>query len=209
MSQKLAILDLDGVLLDSRELHYEALNEAIRKHGPKYSVIKPEEHLSTYDGLPTRRKLELLSEKKDLPRKLHDAIYQEKQKITLEKLNNLGRDYKLQQYFRRLRSEGIKIAVCSNSIRDTVVTVLCKLGLMELVDYFVIKPTAKSHLHPGIYKRIETGKTSAVDAMILFVEPSNYRKFIDLEKLGTDVFHKRFQPAFEDELIKALATAKQ
>lgn len=79
----------------------------------------------------------------------------------------------------------------------------------KLVDYFVIKTTGKSHLHPGIYKRIETGKTSAVDAMILFLDPANYRKFIDLEKLGTDVFHKRFQPAFEDELIKALATAKQ
>jgi len=149
---KLAVFDLDGVLLDSRELHYEALNEAIIKRSSKLYAINPEEHLSTYDGLPTRRKLELLSEKKDLPRKLHDAIYQEKQKNTIDKLNNLGRDYKLQQYFRRLRSEGIKIAVCSNSIRDTVVTVLCKLGLMELVDYFVTNEDVKQGKpFPAIY----------------------------------------------------------
>lgn len=150
--KKLIIFDLDGVLLDSRELHYEALNEAIIKRSSKLYAINPEEHLSTYDGLPTRRKLELLSEKKDLPRKLHDAIYQEKQRITIDKLNNLGRDYKLQQYFRRLRSEGIKIAVCSNSIRDTVVTVLCKLGLMELVDYFVTNEDVKhGKPFPAIY----------------------------------------------------------
>lgn len=151
-NSKLAVFDLDGVLLDSRELHYEALNEAIIKRSSKLYAINPEEHLSTYDGLPTRRKLELLSEKKDLPRKLHDAIYQEKQRITIDKLNSLGRDYKLQQYFRRLRSEGIKIAVCSNSIRDTVVTVLCKLGLMELTDYFVSNEDVKQGKpFPAIY----------------------------------------------------------
>jgi beta-phosphoglucomutase-like phosphatase (HAD superfamily) len=61
MSKTLAIFDLDGVLLDSRELHYEALNEAIIKRSSELYVINPEEHLSTYDGLPTRRKLELLS----------------------------------------------------------------------------------------------------------------------------------------------------
>lgn len=170
---KLAIMDLDGVLLDSRELHYEALNDAITRHaGVKYA-ISHEEHLSTYDGLPTRRKLELLTEKKDLPRKLHDAIYRAKQEITIEKLSHLGRDYKLQQYFRRLKSEGIKIAVCSNSIRDTVVTVLSKLGLIELTDYFVTNedvPLGKPF--PFIYWRaIEYFKTTPENTVIFEDSP--------------------------------------
>ena len=36
---KLVIFDLDGVLVDARELHYEALNRALKSLDEKY-VIK-------------------------------------------------------------------------------------------------------------------------------------------------------------------------
>ena len=60
---KLIIFDLDGVLIDAREIHYEALNRAISLIGKDF-IINKEEHLSTYDGLPTKNKLELLSKNK-------------------------------------------------------------------------------------------------------------------------------------------------
>lgn len=78
----------------------------------------------------------------------------------------------------------------------------------KMVDYFAVQPGAKTKLHPGIYKRIETGKSSAVDAMILFIKPVNYRKLIDLQRLGMEVKDKTYQPAFDAELAKALANAK-
>jgi hypothetical protein len=78
----------------------------------------------------------------------------------------------------------------------------------KAVDYFVILPGAKSKLHPGIYKRIETGKTSAIDCMIMYVNPVNYRKFIDLEKLGREVVDKTLQPDFDKELQAAIGSAK-
>ena len=78
----------------------------------------------------------------------------------------------------------------------------------KMVDYFVVQPGARSRLHPGIYKRIETGKSSAIDAMILYVNPVSYRNFIDLEKLGTKVVARTFQQAFDKELAQALASAK-
>ena len=53
---KLIIFDLDGVLVDARELHYNALNKALEAIDKKY-VIYREEHLSTYDGLSTTKKL--------------------------------------------------------------------------------------------------------------------------------------------------------
>ena len=67
---KLIIFDLDGVLVDARELHYQALNRALEHFGQEY-VIKREEHLSTYDGLPTSKKLNMLTKNKNLPKKLH------------------------------------------------------------------------------------------------------------------------------------------
>jgi hypothetical protein len=78
----------------------------------------------------------------------------------------------------------------------------------KMIDYFVVQPGAKTRLHPGIYKRIETGKGSAIDAMILFIRPVNYRGRIDLQKLGNEVVAKTFQGAFDAELAKALASAK-
>ena len=52
---KLIIFDLDGVLVDSRDMHYESLNRALKDIAPTY-VISYEEHLSTYDGLSTTKK---------------------------------------------------------------------------------------------------------------------------------------------------------
>ena len=80
---KLIIFDLDGVLIDSRDLHFDALNNAL-KIIDKNFVISKEEHLSTYDGLNTTRKLELLNLNKGLPTDLFNTVWKLKQKYTIE-----------------------------------------------------------------------------------------------------------------------------
>ena len=72
---KLVIFDLDGVLIDSRDLHFEALNCALGKVGEKY-IITRDEHLKQYDGLPTARKLSMLTANKGLPAGLHQQVFQ-------------------------------------------------------------------------------------------------------------------------------------
>ena len=72
---KLIIFDLDGVLVDARELHYQALNRALISIDKKYEIPR-DEHLSTYDGLSTTKKLNLLTKNKNLPIDLHDKIWQ-------------------------------------------------------------------------------------------------------------------------------------
>ena len=71
---KLIIFDLDGVLIDSREIHYTALNTALAQQDKKY-VINKDEHLSTYDGLPTSRKLKILTEEKGLPVNKYEEVW--------------------------------------------------------------------------------------------------------------------------------------
>jgi len=133
---KLVIFDLDGVLIDSREMHYEALNRALENVSWDY-VISREEHLSTYDGLPTSRKLAMLTERKGLPVDKHQQIWEDKQKKTLEIFSDLEHDYELMNYFQQLKSRGYQVAVASNSIRNTVKLVLLKLGVLQFVDYYV------------------------------------------------------------------------
>jgi len=133
---KLVIFDLDGVLVDSREMHYDALNRALENVNPSY-VITKDEHLSFYDGLPTSRKLSMLTERKGLPVDKHQQIWQDKQKATFEIFSKLDHDHELMYYFQQLKDMDYQIAVASNSIRNTVKLVLLKLGLLEFVDYYV------------------------------------------------------------------------
>jgi HAD superfamily hydrolase (TIGR01509 family) len=145
---KLIIFDLDGVLVDAKNIHFESLNEAL---GSKYS-IKWEEHLSKYDGLKTNQKLEMLTQEKGLPSCEHKKIWEEKQRITLQKLHNLKPSNQLQLCMSLLVNEGYKIACCSNSIRKTVLTVLSKLGIIEYFDLILSNEDVKnSKPHPEIY----------------------------------------------------------
>jgi len=131
---KLVIFDLDGVLIDSKDYHYDALNEAL---GEEYAISR-EEHVSTYDGLPTTAKLELLSKNKGLPAERYEEIWRAKQENTLHIFKTkVDKDYELMGYFQQLVEEGYKVAVASNSIRNTVKIILLRLGLLEFVDIYV------------------------------------------------------------------------
>ena len=136
MKNKLVIFDLDGVLIDSRDLHFEALNQALAKIDQKF-VVEKQEHLSIYDGLNTTKKLKLLTKQKNLDPKFYDQIWSDKQSATLQLINKLEPQDRLLELFFFLRHKNIKIAVASNSIRDTVKLALLRLELMEFVDYYV------------------------------------------------------------------------
>lgn len=136
LTNKLVIFDLDGVLIDSRELHFHSLNDALKGIDVKY-VIERDEHLSIYDGLNTTRKLKLLSELKGLPLEYHDMIWQRKQLATLELIKKFSVDDKLIDIFSKIKSAGYMIAVASNSIRETVKLSLLRIGVMEYVDYYI------------------------------------------------------------------------
>ena len=51
-SIKLIIFDLDGVLVQAKNMHFDALNEALSEVNPGYK-IDWSEHLNKYDGLKT------------------------------------------------------------------------------------------------------------------------------------------------------------
>lgn len=163
------IFDLDGVLVDAKGIHFEALNEALGKYAISWS-----EHLSTYDGLKTTQKLDMLSENKGLPRDEHSVIWETKQHITLQMLHNLEPNSELQELMRTLSNQGYKLAVCSNSIRKTVLTVLAKLGIIEYMDLILSNEDVKnSKPHPEIYWKA-LSMMSMLPEETLIVEDSPY-----------------------------------
>jgi len=170
MKTKLVIFDLDGVLVEAKNIHFDALNEAL---GEEYAISWAE-HLSTYDGLKTNQKLEMLSERKGLPTELHNDIWEGKQKLTLQKLKELKPNQTLQSVIAALVEDGYKIAVCSNSIRKTVLTVLSKLGIMEFMDLVISNEDVKnSKPHPEMYWKA-ISMMSVLPEETLIVEDSPY-----------------------------------
>jgi HAD superfamily hydrolase (TIGR01509 family) len=139
---KLIIFDLDGVLLDSRDLHFESFNMALELASPSHIISRPD-HLRLFDGLNTRRKLEILSDRFDLDPTLHNEIWNLKQSFTSTLLDKIKPDAELRNMFMMIRAHEISIAVASNSIRETVRKVLSKLGVENLVDYVVANEDVK------------------------------------------------------------------
>jgi len=136
MSNKLVIFDLDGVLIDSKDLHYKALNHALEEIDYKY-IISYQEHLSRYDGLNTRKKLSMLTKEKGLPQESHETVWQLKQEQTFKMLENLPVNNNAINIMLYLKSKGWKIAVASNSIRETIIKSLHGIKVLHLVDYIV------------------------------------------------------------------------
>ena len=138
---KAIIFDMDGVLIDARDWHYEALNKALSMFGMAISRF---DHLITYDGLPTKEKLKMLSLEKGLPNGLHSFINELKQQFTIEEVILKCRPVFHHQYaLARLKSEGYKLVVCSNSIKDTITIMLTKAGIIDYFDFYLSNQDVK------------------------------------------------------------------
>ena len=56
---KAILYDLDGVLVNATEWHYESLNLALKEIAG--FEIGRDEHISTFNGIPTNTKLDILN----------------------------------------------------------------------------------------------------------------------------------------------------
>lgn len=170
---KLIIFDLDGVLVEAKNVHYVSLNDALALVGEEY-VITWSEHLSKYDGLKTNQKLEMLTKEKGLPKEQHEKVWTEKQRLTLKMLHELNPSKQLQDTISKLTEDGYKIACCSNSIRKTVLTVLSKLGIIEYFDFIISNEDVKnSKPHPEMYWKA-ISNMGVLPEETLIVEDSPY-----------------------------------
>lgn len=131
-SRKCVLFDLDGVLVDACDWHYESLNTSLANFG--YSIISRDDHLSVFNGLPTKIKLKMLGIDDETANKINN----EKQKYTLEIIKNnaniMKEKIELHEY---LHSTGIKIACVTNSIRETAEEMLRATGQLKYIDLIV------------------------------------------------------------------------
>ena len=149
---KAIIFDMDGVLIEAKDWHYEALNKALRLFGYEISRY---DHLVTYDGLPTKKKLEMLTLERSLPKELHQFISDMKQQYTMDLVYTQCKPRFIHEFaLSRLKEDGYHLAVASNSIRNTVQAMMERADLLKYLDFFLSnqdvvksKPEPENHLN--------------------------------------------------------------
>jgi HAD superfamily hydrolase (TIGR01509 family) len=172
MKIKAILFDLDGVLVDATEWHYGALNRALGLFG--YGISRYE-HLTTYNGLPTRKKLEMLSIEKGLPRGLHGILNRTKQKYTQEEiLTRCTPFFEKEFMIHQLKREGYLLGVCSNSIRETVQLMLHASGIREHFDIILSnEDVARPKPDPEMYLKA-CEKIGVAPGQTVMVEDAGY-----------------------------------
>lgn len=144
------IFDMDGVLIDAREWHFEALNRALDLFGFQISRY---DHLVTYDGLPTSTKLNMLTRERALPAQLHTLINDLKQQYTLSIVQaSCSPTFHHQYALARLKAEGYRLALCSNSISRTIAIMMEKAQLANYMEFCLSNEDVSCPKpHPEIY----------------------------------------------------------
>ncbi len=148
---KAVLFDMDWVLIDAREWHYEALNKALWLFG---FTITRQEHENYYDWLPTHVKLKRLTEEKWLPECLHKFINQMKQQYTVDAIyNNSIVDFSKQVMLKKLKGKKIKIGCCSNAVKNSIEMMLNKAMILNYFDLILSNEDVKeSKPSPQIYE---------------------------------------------------------
>lgn len=164
---KAIAFDMDGVLIDAKDWHFEALNQALRMYGLQLS---DEEHRVYFDGLPTREKLIILSQQGRLPEELHTSVRRLKQKFFFEIAERYckpnRRHLEMLEQFKR---EGYRMGVCSNAVRPSVDMLLKKVEIDSYFEFYLSnEDVLKPKPNPEIYlKAIEIFELTPDEVMIV------------------------------------------
>ena len=156
---KAVLFDLDGVLVDACDWHYEALNRAL-KQVSNYEISR-EDHTTTYNGLPTKRKLQMLADVGVIRKSDIDRISNLKQELTVGVIEDFCiHSIPKVAMMKMLKDAGYKIGCVTNSIRMTARLMLEKTGLMDYFDVVVTNEQCnynKPHPEPYIKALVKLG----------------------------------------------------
>jgi len=150
MQYKAILFDLDGVLVNLPDGHYEALNRALQLFGAR---IEKNEHHEYFNGLPTRKKIEELERQGRLPAGLKETINSIKQKYTKEIIASYcPPDYSKLILATHLKNRNFLLGCCSNSVKETINLVLESAQLLDFFDVIIGNDEIKNPKpHPEIY----------------------------------------------------------
>ena len=147
------IFDLDGVLVDTKDIHFQALNKALLKVNAK-NIISFEDHSKNFDGLPTSKKLHILQKRTWIKKNQLSKIKFLKQELTEKILKKkIKRNNQVINLFKNFKKK-YKIGVATNAVRKTLDICIKNLGIKKYIDFSISnEEVSNSKPHPEIYLR--------------------------------------------------------
>lgn len=164
---KLAIFDMDGVLVNSADIHTEALRKSIASLVS--TEASQERFLDAHDGIRTKDKLKRLAASYDLSDSKVRAIDELKERLTVKGLEQLPINVMLVETMTELKRKGIKLSVGSNSRRAYVNIIVKAIGIEHLLDYSVSGDEVDNPKpHPEVFKRSMEHLGYSADETVIF-----------------------------------------
>lgn len=197
------IFDMDGVLIEAKEWHYEALNRALNHFG--YNISRYD-HLVTFDGLPTKEKLKMLSIEQGLPEALHHFLNTLKQNYTMELVTNRCKPLFHHEFaLSRLKQAGYRLGVASNSVRNTVTSMMERSALAPYLDIQLSnEDVANGKPAPDIY--LAASKILGVNPSECLVVEDNPKGIESAESAGCHVLVvKSVYEVTHDHIMKRIS----
>ena len=145
---KLCVFDVDGVLVNSRALHFPATQLALADYGCIYSRDEDE----AFGTIPTRQKLHLLAEYNRINSDDLDDILELKDHYACELFeDNIVINTEIKPIFSLLKDADINIALASNARYSFLNKVIDKLDVGEYVDLVLSAQSVTPKPSPEIY----------------------------------------------------------
>lgn len=141
---KAIFFDLDWVLADIKDIHFDSLNDAL----PEDCKISKEKHYAMFDWLPTMEKLKILKAQWHVLNEVD--IEENKQEFTLSRLKKYHVPYHVIETVRHLCQE-YYLWVCSNSVYQTVDIITKQFDTWAFNVTYSNNDVCESKPHPEIY----------------------------------------------------------
>lgn len=141
---KSILFDLDGVLVNATNWHKLSLNKALKEISGL--EINEQEHISIYNGLPTKKKLDILLSENKILSKDYDKIWNLKQLYTSEIINDLAKPDNIKMEMLSWAKEcDYNLACVTNSIYSTAYLMLEKTAQFQYIDILITSNMIRYH----------------------------------------------------------------
>jgi HAD superfamily hydrolase (TIGR01509 family) len=156
--------DLDGVIVDTENIHYECLNKSITE--VTGIPIEDLNDIVKNDGTSTKTKLKKVGEKFSLSEEILMMIDTKKQKLTTVRLNELVMNTDLIDMFSTLSAK-YKLSLVSNSRAFNVNLITTKLEIQNFFDCIVtpndiLKPKPSSDMYNYVLGFLGVGSINTI-----------------------------------------------
>lgn len=130
---KAVLFDMDGLMIDSEPLHYQAFNNIFQKYG---NFLPKEENDERYIGITDTDAAEDMVQRFGLPLSANQLVKEVQDEYTSIISNGIPGQPGLMELLKDLKNHGYKTSIASGSTREEIEMVIKGLGIEDYMDSY-------------------------------------------------------------------------